>query len=411
MKYHVVTLFPEMIARAAEVSILGRAIKNGFIQLDITYIRDFSTNTRLRVDDYPYGGGAGMVMEAEPVFRAVQKAKEAAGKAARVIYLTPQAKVLDQTMVEELAREEDLILLCGHYEGIDERVLEEVVTDYISIGDYVLTGGELGALVLMDAVSRFVPGVLHNEESSQFESLQDNLLEYPHYTRPEVWHGKKVPEVLLSGDHKKVEEWRHAESLKRTAERRPDLLDAVYRVTVVSFGSETCLEKAGRLCAAVSRYGTVLDYNRAKLKKQHRKFTGKEFLLFVSDLPGTAEITEALREVTRHMKAKSTPAVFARFRPTFGEGESAAELGTAGREALAEVLSESGFRPAGITFPDSEDGKNSLTDAALFIKKRIRSETAPGKTDGPDVNVKAAETVEAQTGDWREEHERLGPEI
>ena len=191
MKYHILTLFPEMIEQGLHTSILGRAINNGYISLETTNIRDFSANKFNRVDDYPYGGGAGMVMEAEPVFRAYQSVAEKIGKKPRTVYLTPQGKVLNQTMVEELALEDDLVLLCGHYEGIDDRVLQEVVTDYISIGDYVLTGGELGAMVLVDAVSRFVPGVLSNEESSQFESLQDNLLEYPHYTRPETWHEKK----------------------------------------------------------------------------------------------------------------------------------------------------------------------------------------------------------------------------
>lgn len=169
MKYHILTLFPEMIEQGLHTSILGRAINNGYISLETTNIRDFSANKFNRVDDYPYGGGAGMVMEAEPVFRAYQSVAEKIGKKPRTVYLTPQGKVLNQTMVEELALEDDLVLLCGHYEGIDDRVLQEVVTDYISIGDYVLTGGELGAMVLVDAVSRFVPGVLSNEESSQFE--------------------------------------------------------------------------------------------------------------------------------------------------------------------------------------------------------------------------------------------------
>ena len=177
-----------MIQNAVGTSITGRAIKNGSIRVDTVNIRDFSTRKTMRVDDYPYGGGAGMVMEPEPVFRAVKSVEARIGRKPRVVYMTPQARVLDQTKVESLAQEKDLVILCGHYEGIDERVLQETVTDYISIGDYVLTGGELGALVLIDAVSRFVPGVLSNEESSQFESLQDNLLEYPQYTRPEVWH-------------------------------------------------------------------------------------------------------------------------------------------------------------------------------------------------------------------------------
>ena len=178
----------------------------------------------MKVDDYPYGGGAGMVMQAEPVYGAWKQVTESIGYKPRVIYLTPQGKVFQQSMVEDFAREQDLVFLCGHYEGIDERVLEEVVTDYVSIGDYVLTGGELPALVMMDAISRFVPGVLNNEESAEFDSFHDNLLEYPQYSRPEEWMGKKVPSILLSGDHKKVDEWRREQAILRTIERRPDLL-------------------------------------------------------------------------------------------------------------------------------------------------------------------------------------------
>ena len=224
MRYHVLTLFPEMIEQAASASILGRAVKNGHISVETTNIRDFSANKHMRVDDYPYGGGAGMVMEAEPVFRAYESVKEKIGRKPRTIYLTPQGNVLNQTMVEEFARDEDLVLLCGHYEGIDERVLEEIVTDYVSIGDYVLTGGELPAMVMMDSISRMVPGVLNNQESGETESFSGNLLEYPQYSRPEEWHGKKVPEVLLSGHHANVDKWRREQSIIRTAKWRPDLL-------------------------------------------------------------------------------------------------------------------------------------------------------------------------------------------
>ena len=268
MKYHILTLFPEMIEQGLHTSILGRAINNGYISLETTNIRDFSANKFNRVDDYPYGGGAGMVMEAEPVFRAYQSVAEKIGKKPRTVYLTPQGKVLNQTMVEELALEDDLVLLCGHYEGIDDRVLQEVVTDYISIGDYVLTGGELGAMVLVDAVSRFVPGVLSNEESSQFESLQDNLLEYPHYTRPETWHEKKVPEVLLSGDHKKIEAWRHEASLVRTAERRPDLLENAFQISCACNEKEESSAWAHDLLAGMTRYGVSLDLGRKKIRKR-----------------------------------------------------------------------------------------------------------------------------------------------
>jgi len=224
MNYHVLTLFPEMIEQGLKTSIIGRAIDQGLLTLSCINIRDYANNKHMKVDDYPYGGGAGMVMMAEPVYGAYQAVTEKIGYCPRVIYLTPQGKVFHQNMAKELADEQDLIFLCGHYEGIDERVLEDIVTDYVSIGDYVLTGGELPAMVMIDAISRMVPGVLSNEESAQTESFQDNLLEHPHYTRPAVWQKKEVPPVLLSGHHAKIEEWRHEQSVKRTRERRPDLL-------------------------------------------------------------------------------------------------------------------------------------------------------------------------------------------
>ncbi|MBQ6597849.1 MAG: tRNA (guanosine(37)-N1)-methyltransferase TrmD [Lentisphaeria bacterium] len=303
MKYHVLTLFPDMIDTVARTSILGRALKCGAIGLDLINIRDFSTKNSMRVDGYPYGGGAGMVMEAEPVFQAVSLAKKRAPEGTRVIYLTPAAPVLTQTKAEELAKEEELILLCGHYEGIDERVLEEVVTDNISIGDYVLTGGELGACVLMDAVSRFIPGVLHNDESSQVESIQDNLLEYPQYTRPEVWHGKAVPELLLTGDHAKIEAWRHEQSVKRTKERRPDLFAKSYRVKVVQFGTEQNAHFAEELAGQISNYAEVLDYNRRKLQKQKLRFGSKDLVVIVTDTP------EALSPVLDKMTADGARAI------------------------------------------------------------------------------------------------------
>lgn len=225
MNYHVLTLFPQMIEQGLKVSVIGKAIEQGLLTLSAVDIRDYAGNKHMKVDDYPYGGGAGMVMQAEPVYAACQAVTEKIGRKPRVIYLTPQGRVFDQDTAKELAGEEDLVFLCGHYEGIDERVLEEIVTDYISIGDYVLTGGELPAMVMIDAISRMVPGVLSNEESAQSESFQENLLEHPHYTRPAVWRDREVPEVLLSGHHAKIEEWRQEQSLKRTRERRPDLLN------------------------------------------------------------------------------------------------------------------------------------------------------------------------------------------
>lgn len=224
MNYHVLTLFPEMIKDGLNTSIIGRAIENKHITLETVDIREFSANKHKKVDDYPYGGGAGMVMQAEPVFAAYKSIEHKIGKKPRVIYLTPQGSVFNQSTAKELAAESDLVFLCGHYEGIDERVLEEIVTDNISIGDYVLTGGELAAMVLIDAISRLVPNVLNNETSAEFESFHDNLLEYPQYSRPVEWNGKRVPDVLLSGHHANVDKWRREQSLIRTAKRRPDLL-------------------------------------------------------------------------------------------------------------------------------------------------------------------------------------------
>lgn len=224
MKFHVMTLFPEMIVEGMNTSIFGRGMKNGHLSLEAVNIRDYAYNKHQQVDDYPYGGGAGMLMKPEPVFECYESICKKIGKKPRVIYVTPQGSVFTQKMAEELAKEDHLAFLCGHYEGIDERVLEEIVTDYVSIGDYVLTGGELPAMVMMDAISRLVAGVLHNEDSAEFESFHDNLLEYPQYTRPVTFHDKSVPEVLLSGHHAKIETWRREQSLKRTLERRPDLL-------------------------------------------------------------------------------------------------------------------------------------------------------------------------------------------
>lgn len=225
MNFHVLTLFPEMIQNGLNTSITGRAIENGTLSLNTVNIRDFSHNKHGHVDDYPYGGGAGMVMQPGPVYEAYQSVAEKLEKKPRVIYLTPQGKVFNQSMAEEFAKEDNLIFLCGHYEGIDERVLNKIVSDNVSIGDYVLTGGELAAMVMIDAISRKVPGVLNNDLSSEIETFYDNLLEYPQYTRPEEWEGERVPDVLLSGHHGKIEEWRRQKSLERTYDFRPDLLE------------------------------------------------------------------------------------------------------------------------------------------------------------------------------------------
>ena len=219
MRFDVLTLFPEMFD-SLEKSIIGRARKNGIININLINIRDFSQNKHKKVDDTPYGGGNGMVMMPDVVYRAYESIKKEKSK---VIYLSPQGKKLDQKKVEELAKEEQLILLCGHYEGIDQRVLDEIVDEEISIGDYVLTGGELPAMVLIDSVSRYVEGVLKQGSTAE-ESFSMGLLEYPQYTRPEIFKGNKVPEVLLSGNHQKIEEWRKQKSIEITRKKRPDLL-------------------------------------------------------------------------------------------------------------------------------------------------------------------------------------------
>lgn len=229
MNFHVLTLFPEMVMEGLNTSILGRAIDKETISIEAVQIRDYTLDKHNKVDDYPYGGGAGMLMQAQPVFDcflAVQKRITDAGrKPSRVIFMTPVGKTFDQKMAEEFSKEEDLIFLCGHYEGIDERVLEEIVTDNVSLGDFVLTGGELPAMVMIDCISRLVPGVLNNSESAETESFSNGLLEYPQYTRPEEWHGKKVPEILLSGHHANVDKWRLEQSLLRTKEVRPELYE------------------------------------------------------------------------------------------------------------------------------------------------------------------------------------------
>jgi tRNA (guanine37-N1)-methyltransferase len=227
MNFKVLTLFPEMILRGLGTSITGKAIENGFISLDAIDIRDYTLDKHKKVDDYPYGGGAGMLMQAQPVYDAYVAALENINKDGkpRVIFLTPQGKIFNQSMANEFAEEENLIFLCGHYEGIDERVLEEIVTDYVSIGDYVLTGGELASMVMIDSISRLVPGVLNNDESAQTESFSNDLLEYPQYSRPEEWKGKKVPEILLSGHHANIEKWRLEKSIEKTKSVRPDLFE------------------------------------------------------------------------------------------------------------------------------------------------------------------------------------------
>ena len=225
MEYYVLTLFPDMITDGLHTSIIGRAIEDGVLSLEAVNIRDYTLSKHGKTDDYPYGGGAGMVMQAQPVYDAFMSIRNRIDYNPRVVYLTPQGKVFHQDMAKELALEKGIVFLCGHYEGVDERVLDEIVTDEVSIGDYVLTGGELPAMCMIDAISRMIPGVLHNNESAEDDSFGDGLLEFPQYSRPEIWRDRKVPAILLSGDHAKVDACRREQSLIRTAERRPDLLE------------------------------------------------------------------------------------------------------------------------------------------------------------------------------------------
>ncbi len=224
MRIDIMTLFPDMCLAYLNSSVIGRARSAGIVQIECTDIRDYTTDKHRRVDDSPYGGGMGMIMQAQPIFDCYQDICKKAGTKPHLIYLTPQGKTLTQERVKALAKLDHLALLCGHYEGVDERVIEELQPEEISVGDYVLTGGELPALIVADAVSRMIPGVLSSDECFTEESHYSSLLEYPQYTRPFEWRGRQVPDVLITGHHANVEKWRREQALKRTADRRPDML-------------------------------------------------------------------------------------------------------------------------------------------------------------------------------------------
>lgn len=229
MKMTIMTLFKETVDTMLDYSMVGRAKKNGHVVIDTIDIRAFANNKHLQVDDYPYGGGAGMLMMAEPIYNCYLTICEKNGnQPSRVVYMTPQGKVWNQQMAEEFSKEEDIVILCGHYEGVDQRIIDEIVTDEVSIGDYVLTGGELAALVITDSIVRLLPGVLGKKESFEEESFSDGLLEYPQYTRPPAFLEKKVPEVLLSGNHQKIRDYRRQQSLINTLNKRPDLLETAH---------------------------------------------------------------------------------------------------------------------------------------------------------------------------------------
>ena len=389
MKFHVLTLFPQMIENTVQTSITGRAVKSGKISLHTVNIRDFADNKHMRVDDYPYGGGAGMVMQAEPVFRAYESVRKTSGaaengKKPRCIYLTPQGQVFHQTMAEELALEEELIFLCGHYEGIDERVLEEVVTDYVSIGDYVLTGGELAASVMIDAISRFVPGVLNNEESSQFESMQDNLLEYPHYTRPEVWHEKQVPPVLLAGNHDKIQSWRLEQSVKRTKERRPDLFAQNRPVTIAYFSPTQGTRQAAEILAeGLTQNPVYLDLTRRKFRKQVKHFTQKELLVAAAPVYG-GQLPQIPDELFTNLRGDHTPCVLMaaygnrHYDDTLAQMKQIlTERGFVCIGAIAPVIPHIYSEKLGSGRPDQKD-REIFRKFAVLIKKRIQEAETQG---------------------------------
>ncbi|MBE5826731.1 MAG: tRNA (guanosine(37)-N1)-methyltransferase TrmD [Butyrivibrio sp.] len=280
MRFHIMTLFPEMVEQGLDTSILGRARDKGLIDFEAVNIRDFSKDIKHRkVDDYTYGGGAGMLMQAQPIYDCYKSIKDRISDGSfdgdrklRVVYVTPQGAVFNQKMASDMAGEDDLVFLCGHYEGVDERVLQEIVTDYVSIGDYVLTGGELPAMVMIDAISRLVPGVLNNDESAMTESFSGNLLEYPQYSRPEEWMGMKVPAILLSGDHRKVDEWRHKQCVLRTRERRPDLYMEYMKTERFQVG---VIASTHGLQGEVNVFPTTEDPARFKKLKKVRLHTAR----------------------------------------------------------------------------------------------------------------------------------------
>ena len=282
MNFHILTLFPEMVMDGLGTSITGRAMESGAIRVEAVDIRDYSKDKHRHVDDAPYGGGAGMVMQPGPVCLAYEELCGRIGRKPRLIYMTPQGRVFNQTIARELAGEEDLVFLCGHYEGIDERALELTGAEYLSVGDYVLTGGELPAMVMIDCISRLVPGVLNNESSAEEESFYDNLLEYPQYTRPEVFRGMEVPEVLLSGHHKNIEEWRRRQSIRRTLERRPDLLEEARLTLKEAEYLDSLREEEGELKAlreALDQYAAFLDDQEGAGRMKRRAMSEAKKLL------------------------------------------------------------------------------------------------------------------------------------
>lgn len=292
MRIDIATLFPDMCDAVLNTSILGRGIKNGFIELHTHNIREFTEDRHRNVDDKPYGGGTGMVMQAQPIYDCVQSVisqhLDSGRKSPRIIYMSPQGKVLTQRKVAELAKEDGIVIICGHYEGIDERVIEELNAEEISVGDYVLTGGELPALILTDAVARLQEGVLPNEDAYSIESHFSGLLEYPQYTRPEVWKSRAVPEILLSGAHSVVSDWQLAKSLEVTKRKRPDMYDAYINKKISDFWNKFIKEKKpsdDSYCVTSLSDDEIRKINRGKIRQLPLEYyKNSRFIILLGEL-------------------------------------------------------------------------------------------------------------------------------
>lgn len=361
MNFHVLTLFPDMVKQGLSESILGRAEKNGYLTIQAVNIRDYTLDKHGKVDDYPYGGGAGLLMQAQPVFDAHKACMEKIGKEkVRTIYLSPRGKTFNQRMAEELAEEEDLIFLCGHYEGIDERVLEEIVTDTVSIGDFVLTGGELPAMMMIDAIARLIPGVLHNDFSAVDESFSGYLLEYPQYTRPEEWHGKTVPKELLSGNHKVIRKWRKEKSEENTKNARPDLYEKYEELMQVK---EELIRKNKLLHKDMTE---LIDRGNAVLIKR----TG-EAVLLMNRKTGTFYLTCDRAEAGEEMLAAIE----------LWEQINAKQIGCPHRIILHQDLS----------MPKEDYQKAGPYDLYVYTRKEI---TDAGKTQGKQESEMVLESPE-----------------
>lgn len=386
MNYHILTLFPEMVMGGLGNSIIGRAMEKGAISAEAVNIRDYSTDKHSRVDDYPYGGGAGMVMQPGPVTAAYEDLAARLGKRPRVIYMTPQGRVFSQKIAKELAKEEDLVFLCGHYEGIDERALELIVTDYLSIGDYVLTGGELPAMVMIDCISRLVPGVLNNDESAEFESFHDNLLEYPQYTRPEEFRGKRVPKVLLQGDHRNIEAWRREQSIRRTLERRPDLMEEAVlseKEKQLAFSMRRGMERAAQASYQVislDLFQTLADVN-ARIPEIWREILGEKYTERRAAAGAEAVINSYRKLLKRSFAEKRFSDMEDMYRRSCGEALRITGFGGAGFGADRDRMADTILKNHGLA-PLYEDTVPVLKRLGERFRLVLSSDSSPRMAEG-----------------------------